>query len=237
MLLEKTLIIFALMIASMLSHGVVNAEASYYDEINKEESEQLIKFKDSVKRTDKTLTFKMTHSAPVTLTNLNKCTNYETCRGYWFIDYFKEVGFYLVLVTYYEGADYLLINDKYGKQQKIPDHAMLSPDKNRFASVSFDETGYGGELGNSILIWRIKGTQLIPEFKYIPTDEYTLYSFNTWKDNVTLVVDKFTYSNKTVCDDKPDGEPSSMTVPATVKLTNNKWQLNETISKDTAICH
>lgn len=72
---------------------------------------------------------------------------------YSYQDYWRDPGWYVVQVQYYEGSEYLLVDDRTGAETRIPNWPLRSPDGRRFAVLSLDLlAGYGP---NTLQIWSV----------------------------------------------------------------------------------
>jgi hypothetical protein len=207
-------------------------EANYIDELSAKEQGQLIKFAPYAKREGEVLLLRLKPGPYVTLSDLSDCSRWDTCTLYRFVDYFEDVGFYLVFMGYYEGFEYSMVSDKSGEGHPVPAFPEISPDRKRFVAVSADDSGYNE---NGVFIGRFEEDGIVSELSYRPFDpsinEYALYRFVGWKDNRTIFLSKFTRSNKKLCP-----KTNFMTVPVTLTLDDGKWRFFEELSSDTVKC-
>lgn len=73
---------------------------------------------------------------------------------YRYQDRWREPGRYLIQVQYYEGAEYLLVDDSTGRELRIPDWPVRAPGGRRFAVLSLDlVAGYGP---NTLQVWELE---------------------------------------------------------------------------------
>jgi hypothetical protein len=133
-------------------------------------------------------------------------------KWYNFREYLQDVGYFVIHVQYYEGNEYLMINDKTGKEYRIFEIPHISPDKRRFVSVSASEA-YNP---NGVWIWRFTPGGLVNELSYEPK-EYSLFTFVSWENNKTIKLSKYTH----------DPKRSPIAVPALLKLEANEWKFFE----------
>ena len=219
--MKKKIFLFCTGIIFLLAFiHTLSAETTFMDELNAKELEQTKKFAVFVKRDGDTLYLKLGSGSYSTLTDMKECSGWDTCKLYRFVDYFKDVGFYIVFVGYYEGYEYLMVSDKTGENCLVHEAPEVSPDKKRFVAVSASEA----HNINGVFIWRFEDDNIIPELSYEP-DEYALYEFVAWKDNFTIHLAKFTRSDKSFC-------PASnfMRVPVSLRLDNGIWRFDELLS-------
>ena len=83
---------------------------------------------------------------------------------YSFREYFRDLGYFLVHVHYWEGADYLMVNDQNGQRYRLPDLFLLSPDRQRLATLLMSEA----YIPTSIQIWRITPEKMTREWSLEP---------------------------------------------------------------------
>ncbi len=183
------------------------------------------RFKEKVRREGDTLYLKIEYGAYLTLKNSRSCLPPSPC-DYEFVDYYSEPGFYLVFVGYCEGEDYILISEKDGKIYSVKAMPGLSPDKERFVSVSACEV----YCKSGVFIWRIADNRLVPEFFYEP-EENARYSFIKWKDDRTIELDRVTYSSEEICP-----ESDFMTVPVSFRLEDGEWRFCDDSSRRNVRC-
>jgi hypothetical protein len=72
---------------------------------------------------------------------------------YNFRDYLRDIGYFLLHRQYYEGDDYLLIQDTSGRQSELQDLPVISPDKSRLVTASNGISG--GYNANGVQIWQL----------------------------------------------------------------------------------
>jgi len=234
MTLAKTIIVFAMLFFFLMPAGTAHSGEAYNKKIKALEEKQLKKHSSHIKRDGKILSLKMESGASLTFTNSDDCESYETCMYYTLIDYFKEVGFYLVVYQLYEGLGYFIIDDKFGGEYRSPPHLILSPDKKRFVSIPGGDHFYNDPNSMSISIWRIVGTILIKEFSHL-RDKNGEYVFTSWKDNKTILINDITMTKTNICNVTPVNSYYYVKVAASLNLTDDGWKINNPLSKDTVI--
>ena len=92
----------------------------------------------------------------------------DSIRRFSFRDYPKGIGYFVLHRQIYEGADYLLIHARSGKQFVLQERPVISPDGLRIVTASPGLSGMSS--GNAVQIWRIqpRGPEL--EFELSPRD-------------------------------------------------------------------
>jgi hypothetical protein len=103
---------------------------------------------------------------------------------YSFREHLKNIGYFLVHTQFWEGDGYLMINDRTGRQYRIHDLPILSPDQQRLATISFS-VAYNP---SDIQIWRLTPVSMTLEWSLEPEDWRP--SGGVWLDNDTLTLVK-----------------------------------------------
>jgi hypothetical protein len=140
-----------------LSKGINNSNEVY----KLVEKKQLKVYAEYVKRSGKDLILSLANGKKKIYTT----KNIEGDAGVWytFIEYMKEYGYYLIARSYYEGGDYIMINEKTGKETAINSLPIVSPDKSRFAIATMG--GEAGYIPDEIQVYRFSDTDIIVEYK------------------------------------------------------------------------
>jgi len=99
-----------------------------------------------------------------------------------FRDYLRDIGYFLLHRQYYEGDDYLLIQDTTGNKFELQDLPVISPDKRRLVTASNGISG--GYNANGVQIWQLtkRGVVLEQSFElkgWAPSDP-------VWTDNLEI---------------------------------------------------
>ncbi len=144
-------------------------------------------FQDSLK-----IVFKLENGADSVLTNDRD----EEGDSYHIFNYTKsckDIDYWLVFISYYEGSEYLLMDKKDGSKIYVWGPPVVSPDKKHFITYSCDiEAGYDY---NGIQLFEISGRKAILKWK----KEINLWGPDEvrWKDENTLYIKKYSidYSN------------------------------------------
>lgn len=92
----------------------------------------------------------------------------DSVRRFSFRDYPKGIGYFVLHRQFDEGADYLLIHARSGKQFALQERPVISPDGLRIVTASPGLSGMSN--GNAVQIWRMQphGPEL--EFELSPRD-------------------------------------------------------------------
>jgi hypothetical protein len=151
------------------------------------EKMQLPKYPQLVSRQGGTLRLALKSGGAVELRDV--ATNGEKDTFYSFREYFPDLGYYLVHVQYWEGDAYLMVNYRTGERSTLHDLFLLSPNRQRLATLSLDmDAGYNP---TAVQIWGITPEKLTLEYSYEPKGWGP--SQGAWKDNDTLQFDKTGY--------------------------------------------
>ena len=106
-----------------------------------------------VMRTRNGVRVKLRNGRWLTINDVEKKGDEASVVKYNFRDYSREIGYFLLHRQYYEGDDYLLIQDTTGQKSEVQDVPVLSPDKSRFVTASNGISG--GYNANGVQIWRL----------------------------------------------------------------------------------
>lgn len=133
---------------------------------------------------------------------------------YSFRDYLSEIGYFLLHRQYYEGEEYVMLQDQTGKMFPLPNVPVVSPDKSRLATTFAGLSG--GYSPNTVEIWLLTPAGLAQEFTTHPRD---------WEPTGAVWVDNATIRLTTRTPPGADGNIRTQTVE--LKLRENKWMLGE----------
>jgi len=97
----------------------------------------------------------------------------EPYCSYTFGGFLEKINYYVVLVTYFEGFEYIMVNADNGREYKIPAPPRISPDLKRLVSVSAD-VAYNF---NGIQVWQINKNSLKKDWE---EESAALYTFRGW---------------------------------------------------------
>lgn len=197
-------------------------------ELVAQETKQIEKFKENVKREGDTLFLKLSSGSYITMKDNLGCESPNSCAFSKFSDHFKDIGFYFVHSVYWEGTGNIMISESDGRKYYIFDLPRFSSDKRRFVTIPNDtDAGYDR---NGVFVWRIEGNEIIPEFSYEPR-EYVQYRFVRWKDNEYIELEKWLESPKSLCP-----EYRYMIIPVSLEKEADGWKLYEDFSSDSVEC-
>ncbi|OGC85492.1 MAG: hypothetical protein A2142_07545 [candidate division Zixibacteria bacterium RBG_16_48_11] len=149
--------------------------------IPKIENRQLKKHSSYVWRSGDTLALKL--ESGDTLLLKNDRVDGEGTTVHYLRHYCRDLGYFLVYRGYYEGFDYLLINDRTGKQTTLREIPVLSPDARRLVTTVTDLVA--DYLVNGIQIWRFTDHDLVLEWSF-DSGGLIGYSNAVWADSATI---------------------------------------------------
>ncbi len=124
---------------------------------------------------------------------------------------YLPIGYFLIHRQFYEGADYLMINEKSGERFELHDKPVISPDQQRLVTASDGVTG--GYSPNAVQIWRLTPNGMELEQAFEP--ENWGPSEPTWTDNRTIRLTK----------NYPDPAAHESQSAVVSLARNGKWQL------------
>ncbi len=225
---RKSALLVCVVSLLIVAYGCVPLKKNPDGAVQNEEDHEMLRierFEENVRREGDTLYLKVESGAYLAFKDTQSCEPPLPC-DYEFVDYYGDLGFYLIFVGYYEGEDYVMISNKDGKEYSVKGLPRLSPDKERFVSVSACEV----YCINGVFIWRIVDNGLVLELSYEP-EEYARYSFIQWKDDKTIELAKKIYSTEQLC-------PKSdfMMVPVTLRLERGDWKFYDDSSRRNIRC-
>ena len=126
-------------------------------------------------------------------------------------------GWFVVQKQYYEGSEYLVINDSTGERTTIPNRPLLAPDRERFAVLSLDlEAGYGP---NVLQVWSLGGDG--PERVWQTEPDAWGPADGDWADATTLRFTQHGY-----CDRMGMSGQGMCERPATLTRAGGDWNLD-----------
>jgi hypothetical protein len=99
-----------------------------------------------------------------------------------FRDYLRDIGYFLLHRQYYEGDDYLLIQDTTGNKFELQDVPVISPDKQRLVTASNGISG--GYNANGVQIWLLTRRGVVLEQSFEPKGWAP--SNAVWTDNLGI---------------------------------------------------
>ena len=229
---KRIIFLLAILISTIaiLSPDIVFAKAVDNPELVAREAAQIEKFKDKVKRDGDALLLKSKSGTYISLKDSPRCRNYATCFSFEFIDYFKDVGFYLVQSYYSEGGQFTMVSENDEKGYLVHERPMFSPDRRHIITTpNFLDSGYGK---TGVFVWRFERGKLVPEFSYEPTGhEYILHKSIKWRGNSHIELIKFFRPTERLCTDT-----DFITVTVDLKKEDDGWKLYEDFLLDSVKC-
>ena len=147
---------------------------------------------DRVTRTGDTLLIRLPDGGEVRL--VDRGTQAETVR-FAYAGFLDRVGYHLVSVHYYEGAEYRLIDGATGETTEVAAWPVVSPEGRRIAVAS--NAGVAGYAPNLLQLWRVTGDGLEVEWETRP-DDWGADSAR-WADSTTLRFDRTSLCEGEIC--------------------------------------
>jgi hypothetical protein len=158
------------------------------------EKAQLPRYPQQVSRQGKILRLTLKTGKVVELKDVVDAKNEQVDKivYYNFREYLRDLGYFLVHVQYWEGSAYLMVNDQNGERYSLHDLFLLSPDRQRLATV----TMFDAFNPTAIQIWRITPEKMTLEWSWQHTQEDWGPKSGAWQDNNTLTFDKTSWDEK-----------------------------------------
>jgi len=146
-------------------------------------------------------------------------------QHYFFRDYLRSLGYFLVQALLYENAAYYMVNDQTGEKSFLPDLPILSPDKTRLVTIRYDLVYLPR---NTIQIWRFAPGGLIKEWEFDAQDEWGPAG-GVWLDNNTI-----SFTKKILKRDNIRPGLGCIEVPMILKKGPGGWKFPSEFSKGSA---
>jgi len=226
----KTLFILVSMLFFSATYSIGQDRLSVKDI----EKLQIQKFKKYVSRNNNELSLLLSDgSKHILKTNLKDSSS--GFKNYIFKNYFKDLGYYLILVGYYEWRNYLLINQKTGDEYKLLCGApVFSPSRERFVTTCCG--GRSFSYPNGIQVWKVGRDELKQEYSATDEPNYTNNNYDaryhkrwggSWHGDVWGYKDAVWHdeskilAQKTVCEDILN-PPTSQII---LQYQKDKWKI------------
>lgn len=193
-----------------------------------QEAEQIEKFKENVKREGDTLFLKSKSGTDISLKNSAGCEHDDYCFSFIFLDYFEDVGFFLVRNYNSKGDEFMMVSESDRGKYLIHEFPIFSPDKRRFFTIIDDTDAEYDET--EVFIWRIENDKLIPEFSR-KSGRDSVYSFIGWKNNLQIDLEERVTVSKEACQGQ-----NSMLLYIDLKREPYGWRMYKTFSPGTLDC-
>jgi hypothetical protein len=205
---------------------------TFLNGLRESERRLIEKYPSNVRRDGDILSLRLKSGAYAELKDLSACDTGDTCLLHEFVDYYNDLAYYLIEVSFYEGGEYLLVSHGTGQKYYIPEFPEISPDRKRFVTAIRDDAGYS-PFESGVYIWRFEENELVEELSYTP-EAYEGYDFLEWENNNAIRFSKFASSDREIC-------PNSdfMTTVVTLKLVDVEkkfWEFHDDIARDTVRC-
>ncbi|HKZ03297.1 MAG TPA: hypothetical protein VI750_06505 [Pyrinomonadaceae bacterium] len=147
---------------------------------------QKSEYSPAVKRAGSSLRLQLRSGRSVSLRDFQKRGDEASVVKYSFRDYLRDLGYFLIHRQFYEGDDYLMIQDTTGRRYELQNVPVVSPDKRRLVTASNGISG--GYNANALQIWRLTLRGMVLEQTIEPNDWGP--SDAEWIDNLTIRVMK-----------------------------------------------
>jgi hypothetical protein len=174
------------------------------------EKSRITMVRDKIIRDGGRLTVNCSENRPLVFTDSE---SHDDSAGSWysFINYYKELGQFLIMVQYYEGSTCYLVNEATGGKIEIWNEPLFSPDRKFFIVSSLG--GMAHYVPNGIQVWEKRNK----EYVKVLERETGWEAVNLqWRDNVTV--------RMTRCDFNEGRYYSFM---AEAVFSEGRWTLNE----------
>jgi hypothetical protein len=175
------------------------------------EKSQIPKYSSYIRRRGEQLIIHLRNGNEIALKDINP--GESGGKSYSFRTYLKRVGYFLFEVAYWEGGAFVLVNDSSGKEVVIDHIPIISPDRKRFITASFDiEARYNP---NRIQIYRLASIGPMLEWSFEPSESWGPVN-PKWINNEEIKLEKATLAE--------NGYKYS---PLTLIFRNNIWNLKD----------
>ena len=182
----------------IIIEGTNNVPAKFYPDLLAEYRD---KDEDAIKSADKKYAPFFTKEAGVTTINIknNKTVQFvdkpekdptDGYEYYYYMFFIPEIDSHLILCSFFESSNYILINNETGVKRKIWNIPNISPDKNRFAVSVLDPHGDYLHAPAIIEIYEIVSGKYITIF----SDSLKCGWDNIrWLSNDSFIADRYGY--------------------------------------------
>lgn len=176
---------------------ITPVKKAVFDKAKSKYKSALIEDTLTIRKVDKKITLPITLNKPIILKDTLVEIGDPDEKEYNYYGQFKNEGFYLVGVRYWESYEYFLINKKTGEQTSLWDFPELSSQSVFFANTSLP---YGMEgQTNGLQIWKIDKSGNGKLIKYFETDQDKWIPFKLyWESDKSIILqviekEKFNY--------------------------------------------
>jgi hypothetical protein len=143
-------------------------------------------YKSAASRAGTNLQLKLRNGRSLPFKDFQKQGDEASVVKYSFRNYLQDIGYFLLHRQFYEGNDYLMIQDTNGRKFELQDLPVISPDKLRLVTASNGISG--GYNANAVQIWRLSKGGMVLEQTISPKGWGP--SDAEWTDNLTIRVSK-----------------------------------------------
>jgi hypothetical protein len=222
--LKGAALLWAALVAALLPFVILSsARAGVMSGAYDVERAQMEKYSSYVSRDGKVLRLRLRSGARVEIRDLTDCDSWDGCEINLFIDYYENIGFYLIARDFYEGGSHILVSDVSGEERAFDARPYISPDGRRFVLVDED----------TLYIWRIEGEKMTEEFARM-SSEYAEFAFIEWINSDAILLNKHANSDGISC-----VEEGSMNTRVILKSDEKKgqgWEFYEHLSEEPVQC-
>ncbi|MEE9543512.1 MAG: hypothetical protein V3V95_06990 [Thermodesulfobacteriota bacterium] len=112
--------------------------------------------------------------------------------------------------------------------ERIKDHKkpVFSPDKRRFFTIpEATREAYSG-----VFVWRVEGSEIVPEFSY-ESEDFATYKKAKWKGNRTIEFTKWVITSGGPCP-----ETAFMLVDIELRMKGDGWKVHEDFKPGSPRC-
>jgi hypothetical protein len=155
----------------------------------------------------------LTTGKVVVFTDRQRDQEDNEAQRYFFRDYLKGSGFFLIQALLYEDAGYYMVNDQTGEKFFLKDLPILSPDKTRLVTIRHDLVYLPR---NTMQIWRFAPGRLIKEWEFDAGDKWGPAG-GVWLDNDTISFTKKILKRDYSCTE----------IPMILKKAQTGWKISE----------
>jgi hypothetical protein len=160
------------------------------------------------------------------LSDGKSCDVPETCAEYRLLGTSRGNKFFVVESLGWEQGTVFWIGRESGKRYEVIAKPEMSPNGEWIVTANPSECC----STNGVFIWQVQGDRLVERLHFEPK-EYALYSFVRWEKNDSIVLEKFTRADDSVC---PNAQFMKFFV--TVTREGNHWRFDESTGLKTVVC-
>lgn len=178
------------------------------------------------KREGKVLTLRTTAGRTTRFSDGKSCDVPETCVEYRLLGTSPDNKFFVVESLGWEWGTLFWIGRESGRRYEVIAKPEMSPNGKWIVTANPSECC----STNGVFIWQVRGDHLVERLHFEPT-EYALYSFVRWEGNDSVVLEKFTYADKSLC-----SAMQFMKFFVTVAREGIHWKFDENSEHKSVVC-